>query len=945
MKYSIGSLVKARDREWVVLPGSDDMVILVQPIGGHPDESTGICLEIEKVEPAKFDPPTADELGDYLSSRLLRDAVRFASRNTSGPFRSFSRISITPRPYQLVPLLIALHQNPVRLLIADDVGIGKTIEASLIARELMDRNEIQGMAVLCPPHLAEQWQDELITKFHMDAELVLPSTIKRLERNCAPGESIFTRFPFVVISMDYIKTDKNRHEFIRNCPEFVIVDEAHTCAWVEGEGRGRHQRHELVKAISEKEDRHIVLVTATPHSGHEDTFRSLLVFLNPALKDLPSNLSGDENITNRRSLARHFIQRRRADIRSYLKTETPFPDRQESDFSYELSKPYRTLRDKILTYALETIQNEKGKKEQRIRWWSLLALLRCFASSPAALASTLRSRAGVADAETPEDADHIGESTVLDQEIVEEAEGIDVAPGGDPDINKDERRQLLEMAREAESLEGEGDNKLLKIVPVVKDLIKDGHQPIIFCRFIPTADYVAGELSSRLPKDVNVMSVTGVLPPAEREARIDDLAKAPKHVLVATDCLSEGINLQDVFDAVIHYDLSWNPTRHEQRDGRIDRFGQKKKLTRSITYYGKDNGIDGIVLDVLLRKHQAIRKSLGISVPVPMNSNVVLKAIMESILMRKGRLPDQATLEQFGLSESDRALRNDLNLQWENAKEREKRSRTMFAQESIRPEEVQSELEEAVEGAGSSEELKSFATLALKLYGGTIKEKGESFEIDIRGTPQALKDSLREFLGGKDTFKARFEYPPEEDELWLTRAHPISESISTFVMDSALDPQGDKSKARRAGVIRTKAVPTRTTLLVLRYRFNLVSKDASSEAKMLVEESRVLAFRGSPENAEWLPEEEALRLLTINPDQNITPDISRVQIQTILDKFDQLSAHLNDEAAKRAAHILRSHNRVRKATKIKRTVQTVEPHTPPDILGVYVFLPVQEAGQ
>lgn len=114
---------------------------------------------------------------------------------------------------------------------------------------------------------------------------------------------------------------------------------------------------------------------------------------------------------------------------------------------------------------------------------------------------------------------------------------------------------------------------------------------------------------------------------------------------------------------------------------------------------------------------------------------------------------------------------------------------------------------------------------------------------------------------------------------------------------------------------------------------------------MLVEESRVLAFRGSPENAEWLPEEEALRLLTINPDQNITPDISRVQIQTILDKFDQLSAHLNDEAAKRAAHILRSHNRVRKATKIKRTVQTVEPHTPPDILGVYVFLPVQEAGQ
>ena len=107
-------------------------------------------------------------------------------------------------------------------------------------------------------------------------------------------------------------------------------------------------------------------------------------------------------------------------------------------------------------------------------------------------------------------------------------------------------------------------------------------------------------------------SVTGLLPPAEREAQVADLVKNPKRVLVATDCLSEGINLQDHFNAVIHYDLSWNPTRHEQREGRVDRFGQASPTVRVMTYYGIDNQIDGLVLRVLLRKHKEIRSSLGI---------------------------------------------------------------------------------------------------------------------------------------------------------------------------------------------------------------------------------------------------------------------------------------------------------------------------------------------
>ena len=103
---------------------------------------------------------------------------------------------------------------------------------------------------------------------------------------------------------------------------------------------------------------------------------------------------------------------------------------------------------------------------------------------------------------------------------------------------------------------------------------------------------------------------------------------------MATDCLSEGVNLQEHFQAVVHYDLAWNPTRHEQREGRVDRFGQRYREVRAVTIYGADNGIDGIVLDVLLRKHEQIRKALGISVPVPDRSDDVVEAILEGLLLR-----------------------------------------------------------------------------------------------------------------------------------------------------------------------------------------------------------------------------------------------------------------------------------------------------------------------
>ncbi len=204
MTYAAGSLVKARGRDWVVLPSADDGWYLLKPLGGSDAETVSISPVLESLEPAAFALPDPAENGDARSCAMLRDAARLGFRSTSGPFRSFGRIAVEPRPYQLVPLLMALRQDVVRLLIADDVGIGKTVEAALIARELLDRGEVSRMTVLCPPQLAEQWQDELEEKFHMllkahgIRESMAQHACRRPQRHCCVkgGCSQFHALPF-----------------------------------------------------------------------------------------------------------------------------------------------------------------------------------------------------------------------------------------------------------------------------------------------------------------------------------------------------------------------------------------------------------------------------------------------------------------------------------------------------------------------------------------------------------------------------------------------------------------------------------------------------------------------------------------------------------------------------------------------------------------------------
>ncbi len=351
-----------------------------------------------------------------------------------------------------------------------------------------------------------------------------------------------------------------------------------------------------------------MLVTATPHSGKEESFRALLGLLDFELATVDL-----DDVRGRERLARHYVQRRRRDIRRFLDEETPFPkDRLTKEQPYDLTPAYRTLFKKVLEHARETVRDaEDGTVRQRVRWWSALALLRALASSPPAAAATLRTRAASSEASTLEEADALGRAVVLDTADEEAVAAVDATPGADPESESGDtevRRRLLRLAREADALAGEGDAKLTAVTKTVKQLLADGYDPIVFCRFIDTAEYVAKHLQKSLRDTATTAAVTGQLPPAERAARIAELTAVPgRHVLVATDCLSEGVNLQDAFHAVVHYDLAWNPTRHEQREGRVDRFGQQREQVQAVTLYGRDNSIDGIVLEVLLRKQSGLR--------------------------------------------------------------------------------------------------------------------------------------------------------------------------------------------------------------------------------------------------------------------------------------------------------------------------------------------------
>ena len=940
-KYQPGSLVSVRNRDWVVMPSNDDDLLLIKPLGGSEEEITGIYMPLafkdDEVKDAQFPIPTKNDLGAFERGKILYNAARLSFRNGAGPFRSLAKLSFRPRSYQMVPLIMALKQDPTRILIADDVGVGKTVESLLIVKELLERREIKRFAVVCLPHLCEQWQYEIKDKFDIDAVIIRSNTQAKLDREIQGDESVYSFYPFQIISIDYIKSETRRQVFVNECPEMVIVDEVHTCSKPEGSGTStQHQRYNLINDISKKDNQHLVLLTATPHSGKPQQFQSLLGLLNKKFETIDLSQASQKE---RKQLSEHFVQRKRVDVEHWMNEDTPFPTRDAGEYPYKLSGEYAKFYDEILEFARGLTNEREGHKgHQRLRYWTALALLRGVMSSPKAGVEMLNNR--ISNTMTDDELEQMESShnPVLDNDY---GNDNDVAPLQVVEKNQwkeSEVRKLRELAKKLESLGNlKDDNKVENVLTIISKWVKEGYQPVIFCRYIATAQYVGEMLKPQLEKKfkgIDVQVVTSEDPDEVRKERIDKMGDSKKRVLIATDCLSEGINLQEYFNAVLHYDLPWNPNRLEQREGRVDRFGQKSEDVRAYLLFGEDNPIDGVVLKVILKKVREIKKSLGISMPFPDDSKSIMDAVLHAVLLnpKKAQQASQTTLD-FGYDEEIKEKELVATKAIEDAAQREVKTRSIFAQNAIKAQEIEEDLKDVDEAIGNPKAVEEFLSHAMTVLGVQIAKDANGYILYTTNLPHVLKTTLPE----REEVKVSFLSPTPDGYLYLGRNHEFIEQLCQYLLANSFNDEVTEHKLARASVIRTDEVETKTTILMFRVR-NVI-ENLKKTKQLIAEEMLVWGYEGTAEDRSFLSTEKAKELLnTVVPSGSLSEQQRDFMLENEIGNIAAIKKDFDKVAEERAEKLVEAHERFRKVLGGSK-YQVVQPVLPMDVMGMYILLP------
>jgi SNF2 family DNA or RNA helicase len=947
-----GKLVKFRGRRCIIQPSLDNEIVILKPLGGSDDEMISVFEPVlqpfEKIEDDHFELPTKADLDSFLTAKLLYDAGRLSFRQVSGPFRCMGKLSFRPRSYQLVPLIMALKQPVTRLLIADDVGIGKTIEAILILQELLERGIIKSFAVLCPPHLCEQWQKELVDKLDIDAVIIRSSTVAALERKIVGDDTlnVFNYYPYQVVSIDYVKNGSAKMPaFLKDVPDLVIVDEAHTCSKnLDFKKTGQsQQRYELLEKIARNDQQHLLLLTATPHSGKDGEFKSLLGLVNPEFETYEFT---DLEITEKRKVAAHFIQRKRKNIEKWLDEETPFPKRTTEELPYSLttSSDYYKLYQDVLKFARGISTEGVSENKTRMKFFAALSLLRGIMSSPAAGFEMLQKRKSKI-----EDPDDIATDEVQDNPIVEkweeqsdseQTEIIDRAG-----LTESEWNVLHRLAQKASELTNiDKDQKAKRCTEQIKLWINKGQSPIVFCRFIATAQYVAKILKEYLPKDVDVRAITSELSDVERREKIDEMAKSPKRVLVATDCLSEGINLQDKFNAILHYDLPWNPNRLEQREGRVDRYGQPGWIDKNGNHqnsidvkvlFGEDNPMDVVVLKIIIEKIQRIQSTSGVSIALADDNRSVMDKVLKEVLLNPEKDQRQFAKQiriDFGSSPALDELDVEITNEIEMAREKAEKIRSIFAQESIMPEEVKKDLHEVDEAIGDVATLEAFVIAASKLLGANF----ETVEGGYIFRKLNMDDWMASALGQGDKIHISFQSPTPKGFRYIGRNHRFVEQLCHRVIANSLDKERNGNKAARASVFRTDAVSIQTTLI--QFRVRNVIRELSKLHEMVSEEMFLWGYEQTPDGINPLDIDRCKELLHSSNALDLSTERQELIFEKELEHFKQLHPDFIKVVEKRSDELVNAHTRFAKYIGAKR-FEAVTPVLPPDILGVYVLIP------
>jgi hypothetical protein len=562
-------------------------------------------------------------------------------------------------------------------------------------------------------------------------------------------------------------------------------------------------------------------------------------------------------------------------------------------------------------------------------------------SSPAAAIKAFSARGDAAAGEAPTEAEGEATEALRAREIYDplsEGASLDAVPEAavelaSADLTPTDRTKLRAFKQRAQVIADSGrDPKLEETSRIILDLLQRGFHPIVWCRFVATADYVATQLEQRLKSHYSTFRAKAVTSGTgdddERKAAIESLLDSEKRVLVATDCLSEGINLQTQFDAVLHYDLPWNPNRLEQRDGRVDRFGQTRAEVCSVMLYSPDNPIDGIVLNVLLRKARQIYDSLGVRVSVPVESESVVQAIVKAVFENWHGETEQLQLGFTGI-ENVKAL----HLAMEREAKREQETRTRFAQHAIHPDEVQRELEATDLVLGDENAVRQFILDAAERLQISIANRGNHLVLE----PKVLSDELRLRLGWQKTVRMVFDSPPPsnlDNAVVVGRNHPFVTFLSQRILGLAFHPKNPEDNFR-CGAAYTNAVKTRTVILLLRVRYLL---NRRGQTDQFAEEVVTTGYSSEGGKLQWLPanSKSLLDLLENEAVANITPSEKKERIQRALEEATAHRSQLKEIADDRAKEMEEAHHRLKQqigGAKVKVTAYA------PDILGIHVLLP------
>ncbi len=645
-----GQLVEVRRRQWLV---SDVDASSVSPelpkrnlvkLASIDEDALGEEIEVLwEIEPGahvieRSGLPALSALDEPSKLEAFLDAVRWGTATNAdrgylqAPFRS----GVSIEDYQLDPLVRAIDMARTNLLIADDVGLGKTIEAGLVIQEMLLRHRARTVLVLCPSSLQEKWRTEMGEKFGLEFRIVDTESLKRLRRDRGLHANPWTSFPRLIASIDWAKQGEGMRllrDVLPPQPTFprrfdmLVVDEAHNVAPSVGRYAVESLRTRLVRRLA-PHFQHKLFLTATPHDGYTESFTALLELLDD--QRFSRNVLPSEG-----QLARVMVRRLKSDLID-SKGRKLYPVRRLEPLRVDYTVEEHNARQLLDQYT--DSREKRDEREGAASHFVHRLLRKRLASSPAAFASTLERH--IATIEGNRETRRISrldegilrraisrtEEDYADDEAREaaEAEAIEEASRRLRPLSVGEKKLLGQLHAWAEQASHQADSKAQALIRWLEQTVRpkgvwSNARVILFTEYRATQRWLREVLASQQFGGDRLTLLFGGMDPKEREvikaAFQTDPQESPVRILLATDAASEGIDLQNHCNLLVHVEIPYNPNVMEQRNGRIDRHGQKQG---EVVIYHPVDASGGHGDDILgaLRKLDTMRADMGSVNPV-----------------------------------------------------------------------------------------------------------------------------------------------------------------------------------------------------------------------------------------------------------------------------------------------------------------------------------------